>query len=179
VVGAKVTIAGDSETREVATNNEGRVELGVTAGLYRIKVYSTGFCEGRHAAIRIQPSIEKFITLQLVVCPTHTGPRFSEEFFAIGSSGFPLNLLIRFIKKSGRKELIQYENDELLSDNLPKVVASYDSLTIYALKMKYAPKKQQLEAEGDVVVENNGQRTTAARLLVDFGAKEPVIKYTQ
>src|SRR5262245_4805394 len=176
VVGATVTIKGEKETRDFFTGIDG-VKLGLPSGIYRMNVRQPGFC--RHEAdFRIQPSIEKFITIQLVVCPSHGDLPFSRDSFAIGSSDSPLNLLIRFIKKTRNKDIVQYEIGEKSRGDLPKVIASYDSLTIYAQNIKFAIKKLQLEAEGDVVVENNGKRTTATRLLVDFTAKDPSLTAT-
>jgi len=182
VVGARVVIEGNRETRTVTTGIAGTTyPLELPPGIYRIEVSQPGFCRNRRAAFRIRPSIETSVSLQLIVCPTHLYEKpFSEESFAIKSSGVSLDLLIQFIEKSssnrsGSRDLVQYASGKTVFVELPKAVASYDSLTVYALKMRFDPKKLKLEAEGEVVIEDKGRRRAAARAAVDFSANEPAI----
>jgi hypothetical protein len=47
-------------------------------------------------------------------------------------------------------------------------VTSYDTFTVYSNEVEYDPTTQRLDFRGDVLMVENGVRTTASRALIEI-----------
>jgi hypothetical protein len=182
---AIVIIESRQTTQKVVANEEGAYEIELPAGLYRISSVVPAYYPFRRASFCVQPLILmtiniapvlRILTIGLEVTSsgsrqpitTSPSPKY-ESFSPPHSSGAPLDLLVRFRKRRQHRDNIEYS----------EAMASYNALTFYADKMRLDRKTLQLEADGNVVVEDGKQRWRVKRAELEFKAGEPIFKLMQ
>lgn len=203
---ATIVFEGSRITRSVITGEGGSYEVELPIDVYRISVKRLGFCLARRAVFRVQPSSETRIDFTLVPCAmasvgiTKNGQYkgemcsdvrpFDYDSFQVSSSpDVSLELLLRFGERREDENGIEYEGaavkhlvfGERSREVLEKhkylgVMVSYDSLTIYADKVRLTKKTFEIEAHGNVVVEDGKKRTEARSVKIKFEASKPILE---
>jgi hypothetical protein len=64
---AKVTLMRDPETREIITDEEGKFDLPLPAGVYRLTVSANGFCEFKKDDLVVTSGTTELINIHLEV----------------------------------------------------------------------------------------------------------------
>ena len=173
-----IVVKGRDQTRELHPDENGDYEVELPAGIYSISAEITGFFPFRRAAFRVQPDVTTMINIvptpRYLVRGTTVGekavdiasprPRYDSFSPPKTHRGSP-DLLIQFIKKRARNKTVFYEG----------AVVSYDTLTIYADKLRFNKKMLQLEASGiHVIVEDGKQRMRVRFVRVRFKEGKPI-----
>jgi hypothetical protein len=200
VAGASVLFESDAGTQKVVSARDGSYEARLPADVYRITVRRMTYCSGRRAATHIGDLPETRFDFVLVPCPTEevgiivNGRNAGEEAREVN----PFNhdtfkvrseLLLRFNTKRESAKVIYYEggkikhavrklNSKEIEDvyTYVGVMLSYDLLTVYADKLKLAKETFEIEARGNVVVEDSGKRTKASAVRIKLRGDKPIIE---
>jgi hypothetical protein len=198
VSGATVTVEGEGLKQAVATSEDGTYEIGLPAGTYRIKVARTGFCPAHRAPFRAQSSASIIINFILIPCSIENDitikdgqyvgetdryrDPFKEEVFPpVHRTGLPLELLVRYGSRQQDQNIVEYRGTSVGYDehaDTPAgsvrrekylgVTVNYDLLMIRADKVRLDPTTFQLEADGNVVVEDGRRCVKGRRVVVDL-----------
>lgn len=201
VAGATILIKGTRIARNLTTNTDGTYQIELPADLYHLSVSGwKDFSPALRAAFRLSPTTTSVLNLILIergtVAIPYPGAK-PDEFFDDGPSvsikyellplAQPLNSMppeigVQFGEKHLKGSVIEYKAElmyrghSLYGDPHPGVVVSYNLTTIYANRARFNRKSSRLEAEGNVIVENDGKRTHARRAEVDFTVEKPVVR---
>jgi len=193
-------------TRTVVSTEDGSYQAQLPIDVYRISVRRLGYCSSRRAAVQLQASSDTRFDFILVPCAIENvgiiesgrykgeacreAKTFDFESFELSSSPRAKGeLLLRFGTRREEQNFIEYEGamiNYLVSSQNPKepvekakylgVMVSYDSLTVYGDKVKLAKKTIELEARGNVVVEDGRKRTEASSVKIRFEAGKPILE---
>lgn len=68
-----------------------------------------------------------------------------------------------------------YRGHSLYGDPHPDVVVSYDLTTIHANRVLFNRKSLRFKAEGNIIIEQGGERTCSKRVEVDFNVAKPIL----
>lgn len=205
---AKVIIDGAGTTLTVSTEEDGTYQSELPPGTYRIRVESLGFCPVRRASFRMQPSTTTLLNFTLIACPLanqlaikdgqykgevtrYLDPFKEESVPIVSTSEAPLELLIRYGERREGANFVEYKGAAVSYDEYAPnpagsvrrrkyqgVTVTYNTLTIYADKVRLDPKNLRLEAYGNVVVEDGSRCVRGKRAVVDLKTSEPDIELT-
>ena len=178
-----ITITGRSFRQEVKTNREGRFEVEVPAGTYRITGEFQGYYPYRRAPFRLRRGEELEINIYPVwriraigLTVTERGVEDKPIIYAPAPrydvvrmrsvKKEPWELWIQYEEKKRRGREIEYDSAEL----------SYDRLTVSAVSLRYDPRRFRFLAVGYVMVEDGKQTVRAERAELIFKAGEPIVR---
>ena len=185
-----VTFEGEGQAghtvRKVTTDDNGRYEVDLSAGIYRIKVEMPGYFPFRRAALSIPAGSDLIINitptprvLEVATFINQHSARLGEreitapppkyEVFRPIPAAHPLDLLIQFNEKRRSRKNTEYVD----------AVVSYDTLTIYADKVHLNREDLRLIAEGNVVVEDGKQMSYVRCAEISFESQRPVLTLTR
>lgn len=176
-----ILIEGAHATRRLTTNDFGEYESEVPAGTYHIKADLPNYFPFRRAAIRVDSgktvtinvapaqrvlSVGLEVTEQGVQEPVRMAPLPQYEIFALRSPPRDdLDVLVQYQRRTLRRDTIEYT----------KAVVSYDSITVYAETIRLERTTFRIEAGGNVIVDDGGQRVRAKRAEVDLRTRSAII----
>ena len=168
---AYITIQGEGIKQEVFSDEEGKYQVKLPVGIYEIAARANLFRPFRRAPFRVQPNTTTVINI--VPVPTATDvnnpPIYYDSFLVSNPSGTPLTLLIQSGWKSRYGEDNDYRN----------VTATYDTLTIYASRLRFNPKTLQIGASDGVIIEEGAKRTYANQARISLMGGKPVFEVIQ
>jgi hypothetical protein len=200
VPNATVIVKGKETTYKVVTGEDGTYEIELPAGIYRISVNELrGFSSTRRAAFYLRPSTTTIFDFTLFspesVSVNYTGAKYGEvlddgprtgfkyEVFSLSrSAGVPLELMFQYGERKVEGSIIEYKanvisyGESMYGEPYPGVVVSYNLMTIHANKVRFDRNLLNIEAEGNIFIEDGRQRIRAKRAEVQFKASEPIIK---
>jgi hypothetical protein len=185
-----VTIEGDHYKKQLELNADDvdvkQNLVTLPAGIYRLSSRKGNYYEFRRAPFRVQPGVvTKINVFPLIRVRTQMlmangsdqydfAPQPKYDSFAVRRSSDPaLILLIRYDQKYRTDQSIRYSSNVLESRGDPRpawrgVMASYDSLSIYADRIRFDSAHDVIYASGHVVLEDGRQRRHAQKLVVKF-----------
>jgi hypothetical protein len=189
VTNVRVTFEALGEKRETVTNWEGHYDIELPIGTYQITTHAQGFSDYLRAPFRVESSSSTTINATLVVCSlahflkidkegkyigeeAHCLDPFKSESFYPNSSG--LGLLIRYGNRRKGPDIVEYGGVPVTNGIPSGVTITYDLLTIVADKVSLNTKTYQLEADGNVTIEDGNQTLTMRNAKVDFRARDPL-----
>jgi hypothetical protein len=186
--------------KEVISGKDGSYEALVPVDVYSITVRRLTYCSGRRAATHIGALPETKFDFVLAPCPTEevgilvNGRLTGEEARAVNPFNYDSfkvrsELLLRFGTKRESLKIIDYQGVRLrhaVRDRNSKevkdeyayvgVMLSYELLTVYADKVKLTKESFEVEAQGNVIVEDAGKRTKANAVRITLRGDKPVIE---
>jgi hypothetical protein len=192
VSGAAVTLTGRGMLREVATAGDGTYAFDVPPGRYRLSVKGLGFCHVRRASFVADQS-GATINMYLYPCAlvnslvkdaggTYVGERCSysdplqtTEFRVTNASGGTRDLVIRYGHRKDTRRGMLLSAPPPDSQTVHQVVASVDTLTVYADSMIYSSSRDMLFARGNVLVDSGARRIRATAVDIDLRSAPPTV----
>jgi hypothetical protein len=189
VTNVRVAFEAPGAKRETVTNEEGYYEIELPVGTYRMTTEARGFCGYQRAAFRFEPSSSKTINATLIICSLAHALRIDKHGKYVGEearcidpfesdSFYPnsrgMGLLVRYGIRHKRAGIVEYGGAQVANGIPSGVTVSYDLLTIVADKMSLNTETYQLEANGNVTIEDGNQSITLENARVDFRAKDPL-----
>jgi len=189
VTNVRVTFEVPGAKHRTVTNSEGYYDIELPVGIYQLTTYSPGFSAYQRAPFRVEPSSSTTINATLVVCSlahllkidkqgeyvgeeAHCLDPFKSDSFYPNSSG--MGLLIRYGIRHKGTGIVEYGGAEVTNGIPSGVTVSYDRLTIVADKVLLNTETYQLEADGNVTIEDGNQSIKLSDARVDFRAKDPL-----
>jgi hypothetical protein len=178
-----IVFSGENTSITAVADEQGRYQIELPAGVYKVSAAISGFSEFRRAAFRVQPDTAKILnivppfggfTCIIDVTGRNTdpekegiGPPQHEQLSLPQLTGAHQELMVRFQLKRDRGGVTEYRGG-LLN---PKVMISYDFIAIYAESLRVDKNKGIVEAAGKIIIEDGQQRKRAkyARLEVQDG----------
>lgn len=201
VPGTTVIITGETDSYKVIANDEGEYEIALPEGVYRLTVSEfKGFTSYFRSAFRIPRGSTTTLDVTLFSSPPLLMPypgtkpnevfddtafgEFEYESLALPDSPkSPLKLMIRFGTRRRIKGSITYEatanprEQSSFGEPFDGVMISYDLLTVHAKKVILHKNPFRLEAQGNVIIEKDGQLVHARLAQITFKAGTPAIRF--
>jgi hypothetical protein len=181
-----VLIEGNGIRRELQTigvgdeyQNGGLVEL--PAGIYRVSSRDGNYFNFRRAAFRILPGAVTKINVSPLIRVREQrlmgdgsdryvfAPKPAYDVYDVPGADDAITMLVRYDKKRRGGEYIDYESRGR------HVMVSYDTLAIYATRIRFDRTKFMLTAEGDVILEDGTRRIKANNVTVRFNKGAPEV----
>lgn len=185
-----IVIKGNGIRRELATvgtgdeyENGGLVELPV--GVYRVTSRKGNYFDFRRSKFRVRPgavtriNVYPLIRVRTQMLMSDGSDRYvfarrpSYDVYDIPhSADKAINLFVRYDKKRGRGEYVDYG---VANHGDGNVMVSYDALSLYADRVRLDRKNFTLTAQGNVTLEDGTQRIKANNVTVRFNNGAPEI----
>ncbi len=192
VAGVQISIEGRGTTRTVVTDKDGLYNIDVPEGVYEIRFKVLGYCPGRRARISAESGTSIVLNFTVIVCSLddmlvvkngqYQGEveryrlPFKEESFFLGSSPSPpLNLLVQFGERQERNGIIEYKGFTISGSRALNTTVSYNLLTVHADTVCLRKRTLQLQAAGNVVIEDGHNTSRADLVTVEFKSGRPVV----
>ena len=201
VGGATVLFESAGKTQTVVTAKDGSYEAELPIDVYRITARRMTYCSARRAAVHIGSLSETKFNFTLVPCATQevgilsNGRYAGEETrevnpFHYDSFKVRSELLLRFGTKREDQRFIHYQgtkikylvwnrNSKESKDEYTYVgvMLSYDLLTVYADNIKLGKESFEIEAQGNVIVEDGSKRTRGSAVRIKLRGDKPIIEF--
>jgi hypothetical protein len=172
VASVSIIFSGEEASIKAVADEQGKYEIEIPAGVYRVSATISGFSEFRRAPFKVQPGTAKMLNIVPAfggfTCildmtgrdrdPDKEGigpPQY--EKLSLTQSTVSEELAVRFQLKREQSGVSEYRGG-LIN---PTVMVSYDLIAIYAEKVRVDKNRGIVEAEGRVTVEDGQQRRRA------------------
>jgi hypothetical protein len=183
VAGMEIIVSGNRASRRVVSSENGKYELVLAPGIYRIRTEQGIFYTLSRAAFQVRPNTTTIINIsprqRVLSIALRITPSGLQEPATLTEAPkydtFPpafigqLDLVVEFTHKRTRNGITKYSDAKL----------TYDSLTIDADGLSYNARRHLLRARGNVLVDNAGLRRRVDDASVTLGKESPEIKFNQ
>jgi hypothetical protein len=190
---AKLIIERNHTATTVVTNDDGTFEADLSPGIYQITVGAQGFCRTTRAEFELKPSDSATLNFVLVDCAleytlTFEGDKFkndsdrykmpfSEESFFLGSQSSPqLNVFVQFGEREEGKGIVKYGGFKLSGGRSVGATLTYNLLTLHADTICFDRTTSQIQARGNVVVEDGRQTRHGNGVSVKLKGNQALIQ---
>lgn len=181
---AKITLEGEGIRRELTADGNGDYEVELPPAQFRISVVTNSWSYPfKRSTFQLKPDEMTLINVvparrilevetQVVSnglldkVKTITSPRY-ETFYPLGRE--KNDLLVRYAERQEGRDFIQYGD----------AMISFDTLSVYAARVKLYKKSFGIEASGnEVFIEDGKKRTRVRRADINFKAGRVVVNLT-
>lgn len=172
---AIVIAGGSGKAWRTLADESGNYSFKLPPAIYTITTKPiTGFDTYRRAAFHLTGG--RSVVINLILLPgepsTHTNSKSSPiayEYISLPAAGSALNALVQYGSREEGDTVVEYKG----------VLFSYEFITIKADRARLNKEKLQLEAEGDVFVEDGNGRTYARQVKFSLGSMGPELRFVK
>jgi hypothetical protein len=180
---ASVKIANRHFSMETKTDEEGRYEIKIPAGVYWITLQADDYFPYRRAALRIAPGETKPLNISpklRVLGVVAYIDKKTEVYTHREDLAPPIKydlLPARGIANGVSKVMVQFTGKRRVgnSTEYDSVSVTYDVVTVVADRVFWNDKKRTLEADGNIRLESSANETYPRHISIKLGGKRPTL----